>query len=86
MDDQSAPRDPRPMHPPDDDERKPDMHALRTPLTVVMLRSQILRRHLRRGDAPQALEAELDQIDVTLVQLALAIDRFDRDGRHDRHG
>ena len=78
MDDQSRPRAPRPPHPADQDGRQRDMHALRTPLTVVMLRSQILRRHLRRGDDFRALEAELDLIDATLGQLTLAIDQLDR--------
>lgn len=81
MDDRSRPRATRPHHPAEDDGRQPDMHALRTPLTVVMLRAQILRRHLRRGDDFRALEAELDQIDATLAQLGLAIDQLDRDGR-----
>lgn len=82
MDDQSTPPAPRRRHPTEDETRQPDMHALRTPLTVVMLRAQILRRHLRRGDDVRSLEAELDQIDATLVQLALAIDQLDHDGRH----
>jgi hypothetical protein len=58
------------------------MHALRTPLTVAMLRVQILRRHLRRGDELPSLESELDQIDATLVDLALVIDQLDRTDRH----
>ena len=82
MDDASQKRARPPRHPTDDGARQPDMHALRTPLTVAILRAQILRRHLRRGDAPQTLEAELDQLDVTLAQLALAIDKLDRDGRY----
>jgi hypothetical protein len=49
---------------------------------VVILRAQVLRRHLRRGDDFRALEAEMDLIDATLAQLSLAIDQLDRDGRH----
>jgi signal transduction histidine kinase len=58
------------------------MHALRTPLTVAMLRAQILRRHLRRGDELPSLETELDQIETTLAELARAIDHLDRNSRH----
>jgi signal transduction histidine kinase len=54
------------------------MHVLRTPLTVVILRAQILRRHLRRGDELPSLESELDQIDATLAQLKMEIEQFDR--------
>lgn len=82
MDDPFQPRPPRPRHPTGHNERHPDMHALRTPLTVAMLRAQILRRHLRRGDDASSLETELDQIDDTLAQLAIAIDQLDREGRH----
>ena len=64
--------------PGDQDGREPDMHALRTPLTVAILRTQVLRRHLRRGDPLPSLEVELDQIDATLAQLAMEIDQLDR--------
>ena len=82
MDDQSTPRATPRRQPTEDDGRLPDMHALRTPLTVVILRAQVLRRHLRRGDDSRALEAEMDLIDATLAQLSLAIDKLDPDGRH----
>ena len=75
MDD--APPRPPPRTPDEPDGHGPDMHALRTPLTVVILRAQILRRHLRRGDRLPSLEAELDEIEVTLAQLAMEIDRLD---------
>ena len=81
MDDRPAKRSPRPRYPADQEDHQPDMHALRTPLTVAMLRAQILRRRLRRGDTLPSLEAELDQIDATLIQVAVAIDQLDRDGR-----
>jgi hypothetical protein len=61
------------------------MHALRTPLTVAILRTQILRRHLRRGDETPRLEAELDQIDATLAQLAVKIGQLDRTHGRERH-
>ena len=86
MDDPSQQRTPRSRHPAERGGHQPDLHALRTPLTVVMLRAQMLRRHLRRGDDPSALEAELDQIDATLAQLAQSIDELDRAGRDGRHG
>ena len=82
MDDQPTPRAASQGPPTDQNGQHPDMHALRTPLTVVMLRAQVLRRHLRRGDDFRALEAEIDLIDATLSQLALAIDQLDPDGRH----
>jgi signal transduction histidine kinase len=75
------PRPPAPT-PGDRDGREHDMHAVRTPLTVAILRTQILRRHLRRGDEMPRLEAELDQIGAALAQLAVEIDQLDR--THDR--
>jgi hypothetical protein len=82
MDDSPGKRPSRPRWPTERDGPAPDMHALRTPLTVAMLRAQILRRHLRRGDELPSLEAELDQIDATLTELALVIDQLDRAERH----
>ena len=86
MDEESTKRAPRPPHPTPQEARRLDMHALRTPLTVAMLRVQILRRHLRRGDDAASLSGELDQIDAALAQLALAIDQLDHDGGNGRHG
>ena len=82
MDDSSGTRASRPPRSIGHDSHQPDMHALRTPLTVAVLRTQVLRRHLRRGDDLPSLEAELDQIDATLAELALAIDQLNRDGRY----
>ena len=81
MDDLPGERPSRPQLPTERDGPRPDTHALRTPLTVAMLRAQILRRHLRRGDEPPSLEGELDQIDATLAELAVAIDQFEREGQ-----
>ena len=70
----------RPRLPTERDGAAPDMHALRTPLTVAILRVQVLRRHLLRGDGLPSLESELDQIEITLAELSVAIDRFARNG------
>ena len=82
MDDLPGERPPHSRLPTERDGPQPYMHALRTPLTVAVLRAQILRRHLRRGDELPSLETELDQIDATLAELAVAIDQFEREGRH----
>ncbi len=84
MDDGPPQRQPPASSLGDRDGREPDMHALRTPLTVAILRTQILRRHLRRGDEMPRLEAELDQIDATLAQLAVEIDQLDRTNDRER--
>ena len=82
MDDLPARRSSRPRQSDERGDHQPDMHALRTPLTVAILRAQILRRHLRRGDDLPSLERELNQIDATLGELAVALDQLDRHGRH----
>ena len=53
------------------------LHALRTPLCVVVGRVQLLRRRVRRGEDPARLAAELEAIEAALVRLAAAVERVD---------
>lgn len=58
------------------------MHDLRTPLTVLMGRVQLLRRHMRRGDDVMQIDTDLEAIEAAIVRLTAAIERLDRDRRH----
>jgi len=40
------------------------MHDLRTPLTVLMGRIQLLRRHIRRGDDTVQIDTDLEAIEA----------------------
>ena len=54
------------------------MHALRTPLTAVILRVNLLRRRLHSSDDHRQLDDELARIEAGLAQLAVAIAAIDR--------
>jgi hypothetical protein len=53
------------------------MHDVRTPLTAVVARVQLLRRRLRRGDDPARVAAEVEALEAALVRLVAAIERWD---------
>ena len=53
------------------------MHDLRTPLTVVMGRVQLLQRRLKQGAPPESLNLELESIEAALVRLVAAVERLD---------
>ena len=55
------------------------MHDLRTPLTVLMGRIQLLRRHMRRGDDAVHIDTDLEAIEAAIVRLTAAVERLDRD-------
>ena len=55
------------------------IHELRTPLTVLMGRVQLLRRHLRRGDDPVRMDADLEAIESAIVRLTAAVEQLDVD-------
>ena len=57
------------------------MHDLRTPLTVLMGRVQLLRRHMRRGDNTVQIDTDLEAIEAAIVRLTAAVERLDRDRR-----
>ena len=55
------------------------MHDLRTPLTVLMGRVQLLRRHMRRGDDAMQVDTDLEAIEAAIVRLTAAVERLDHD-------
>jgi K+-sensing histidine kinase KdpD len=57
------------------------MHDLRTPLTVLMGRVQLLRCHMRRGDNTVQIDTDLEAIEAAIVRLTAAVERLDRDRR-----
>ena len=57
------------------------MHDLRTPLTVLMGRVQLMRRHMRRGDNTVQIDTDLEAIEAAIVRLTAAVERLDRDRR-----
>ena len=59
------------------------MHDLRTPLTVLMGRVQLLRRQVRRGDDTVRIDTDLEAIEAAIVRLTAAVERLDRDSRAD---
>lgn len=61
-------------------DRAQTVHDLRTPLTVVVGRVQLLRRHLRRSDTDRA-SADLEAIEAALTRLSADIDRVERKDR-----
>ncbi len=55
------------------------MHELCSPLTVVVGRVQLLRRHLPAGDPDlERVEDDLEAIEGALVRLVAAVDRVQR--------
>ena len=58
------------------------LHDLRTPLTVLMGRVQLLRRHMRRGEAAVQIDTDLEAIEAAIVRLTAAVERLD----HERRG
>jgi signal transduction histidine kinase len=54
------------------------MHELRSPLTVIVGRVQLLRRHLRGGEDPERVHEDLDAIEAALARLTAAVARLDR--------
>jgi K+-sensing histidine kinase KdpD len=57
------------------------MHDLRTPLTVLMGRVQLLRRHMRRGEDAVQIDTDLEAIEAAIVRLTATVERLDRDRR-----
>ncbi len=57
-------------------------HALRTPLTVAVLRVHLLRRRLRRGEKDVALAPELDRIADSLSEVIAALAAVEDGERH----
>jgi len=57
------------------------MHDLRTPLTVLMGRVQLLRRHMRRGDDAVQIDTDLEAIEASIVRLTATVECLDRDRR-----
>jgi K+-sensing histidine kinase KdpD len=57
------------------------MHDLRTPLTVVMGRVQLLRRHVRRGDDAVRIDNDLEAIESAFVRLTAVVERLHRERR-----
>jgi signal transduction histidine kinase len=57
------------------------MHNLRTPLTVLMGRVQLLRRHMRHGDDAVQVDTDLEAIEAAIVRLTATVERLDRDRR-----
>ena len=57
------------------------LHDLRTPLTVLMGRVQLLRRHTRRGDDAVQIDTDLEAIEAAIVRLTAAVERLDRERR-----
>ncbi len=54
------------------------MHELRSPLTVIVGRVQLLRRHLRGGENPERVHEDLEAIEAALARLTAAVERVDR--------
>jgi hypothetical protein len=55
------------------------IHDLRTALSVVVARAQLLRRRFRRGDDRAQVEAELEALEAALVRLVAVIERLDQE-------
>ena len=60
------------------------IHALRTPLTEIILRVNLLRRHLHRDERSRHFDTEMDQIEKALTKLVVAIARIDDEQRPER--
>ena len=56
------------------------MHDLRSPLTVVLARVQLARRHLQGGDDPARVDADLEALEGAVARLVAAVERLDRNG------
>ena len=53
------------------------LHDLRSPLTVVVGRVHLLRRHLRGGGDPLRVHEDLEAIEAALARLTAAVARLD---------
>jgi hypothetical protein len=54
------------------------MHAMRTPLTVVILRVNLMRRRLQGSDDQRQLDDDLARVEAGLAQVVVAIAALDR--------
>ena len=60
------------------------IHDLRTPLTVLKVRTQRLERQLRRGRSDREAAAAWAEVDIAVRRLEATIDRL-QDGASDCH-
>jgi signal transduction histidine kinase len=56
------------------------MHDLRTPLTVLLARVQMLRRCHAAGRRSEDVGSDLEVIEAAVLRLAAAVDQADRRG------
>lgn len=56
------------------------MHDLRTPLTVLLGRVQLLRRDRVRGLHPERLDGDLEAIEAAVLRLAAAVEQVEESG------
>ncbi len=56
---------------------RPVMHDLRTPLTVLLGRVQMLRRDRARGLHPERLDGDLEVIEAAMLRLAAAVEQVE---------
>ena len=59
------------------------MHELRSPLTVLVGRVQLLRRHLRGGNDSARVQNDLEAIEAALARLTAAVGHLDSSQRSD---
>lgn len=60
------------------------LHDIRTPLTVLLGRVQLLRRHMLRGADTHQINADLDAMEAAIHRLAAAIEQMDDHRQRDR--
>jgi signal transduction histidine kinase len=53
------------------------MHDLRTPLTVLLGRAQLLSRDRARGLHPERLDPDLEVIEAAVLRLAAAVEQVE---------
>lgn len=54
------------------------VHDLRTPLTVLLGRVQLVRRRRLLGLEPICRDGELEAIEAAIIRIAAAVDRIDQ--------
>jgi signal transduction histidine kinase len=54
------------------------MHELRSPLTVVVGRLQLLRRHVNSGGGQARVEDDLEALEGAVARLVAAVERVER--------